>query len=166
MPSRKPNIKARNHNLQLKELQDTFENNAMDVYSNAKRHQIPKALSIICFYHKFIVNNNVVITPKWFTEQLKLRGLYLTIDKPAWIAVLPEKAFVPTKELSRTFSQECCILDFRLNSLNLSETQRQLFDCWRQLCTVDNVLYETFIYGWETRIKNQKERPVKGFFFY
>ena len=63
------------------------------------------------------------------------------------------------------FSQKCCILDFRLNGLNLSETQGQLFDCWRQLCTIDNVLYETFIYGWETRIKNQKERPVKGCFF-
>ena len=49
---------------------------------------------------------------------------------------------------------------------------------WTYLKLKDNVLiaedcfvlltmlfYETFIYGWETRIKNQKERPVKGCFF-
>ena len=83
MPSRKPNIKARNHNLQLKELQDTFENNAMDVYSNAKRHKIPKALSILCFYRKMWPYE-----PKW--------GIKTSwIDKPAWFAVSPEKTIVP-----------------------------------------------------------------------
>ena len=60
MPSRKPNIKARNHNLQLKELQDTFENNAMDVYSNAKRHQIPKAFNKVVKKKKYFSQEYVV----------------------------------------------------------------------------------------------------------
>lgn len=80
MPSRKPNIKARNHNLQLKELQDTFENNAMDVYSNAKRHQIPKALKL--WRRKNISHKSVVSwTSDWTAwTYLKLKDNFLIAE--------------------------------------------------------------------------------------